>query len=109
MAGNLLKDASGRVIQDASAVNLFAHYATRQKLTAIKTTGGILVAVIVNTGGGLDSVTTLYDSNGEESDIIAVIDSRNMTGVFNYNCKTDTGITISTTGIEAPDVTVIYR
>jgi hypothetical protein len=103
----LSKDDNGNIVQDGA--NTFAHYSTNQTTTAVKATPGVLSAVVINTKGTVASVTTIYDSNAAASNVIAVIDSLNLSGTFTFNVKTTVGITISTTGTAAPDVTVIYH
>jgi hypothetical protein len=80
---------------------------TTSTTTVVKTGGGILNSVVVNTKGTTASVVTVYDNTAGSGTKIATIDSLNQVGGYIYGTQFATGLTIVTTG--APDITVTYR
>lgn len=86
----------------------FTHIAASATNT-IKSGAGVLHAVIVNTKGTVASTLTLYDNTAGSGTIIAIIDSLNLSGTFEFDIAFATGLTIVSTGTVAPDFTVSYR
>lgn len=80
---------------------------TTSTTTLVKTGAGVLHAVIVNTKGTVASAVTVYDALTATGDPIAIIDSLNLSGTFEYEVAFSTGLTVVTTG--APNITVSYR
>lgn len=82
---------------------------TTSTTTLVKSGEGKLHAVIVNTKGTVASTITVYDALTATGTPIAVIDSLNLSGTFEYDINFSTGLTLVTTGTAAPNVTVSYR
>lgn len=88
----------------------YSHTAiTTATTTLVKSGAGVLHAVIVNTKGTVASTVTVYDALTATGTPVAIIDSLNLSGTFEYDIIFATGLTIVTTGTAAPDVTVSYR
>lgn len=77
--------------------------------TLVKTGAGNLRSITVNSKGTVASTITVYDAITAVAPVIAVIDSLNLSGTFEYDIAFSTGLTIVTTGTVAPDITVSYR
>ncbi len=99
----------------ASSGNLFTEHhfqyahITTSTTTVVKASAGFVHLVAVNTKGTIASTITVYDNTSAAGQVVAVVDSLNLFGVFIYDIQMNTGITVVTTGTVAPDVTVSYR
>lgn len=87
---------------------LYKHIAT-STTTLVKSGAGVLKGVTINTKGTVASTTTIYDSLTATGAIVAIIDSLNLEGQFEYDIEFGIGLTIVTTGTIAPDITASYR
>ena len=86
----------------------FSHIAAAAT-TNVKAGAGVLHAVIVNAKGTVASTLTIYDNIVGAGTVIAIIDSLNLSGTFEFDIAFATGLTIVSTGTVAPDFTVSYR
>jgi hypothetical protein len=96
-------------IDPLSSMFNFVNYSANQATTVIKAAPGILGSVIVNTKGTVASTVSIYDHASSATNPIAVIDSLNQAGTFEFNCALQNGLVITTTGTAAPNVTVTYK
>lgn len=76
--------------------------------TVVKNAPGILKAVIVNGLGTVASACTIYNNTAGSGTKVGTINTLSLSGNFDYDVWMDTGITIVTTGILAPDLTIVY-
>ena len=77
--------------------------------TTIKSSSGMLHNITVNTKGTVASAITVYDALTATGTPIAIIDSLNLYGTFNFDINFSVGLTIVTTGTSAPNLTIAYR
>ena len=77
--------------------------------TVVKSGAGTLHSVCINTKGTVASVITIYDNTTDNGNTIGKIDSLNLSGTYTYDVAFSTGLTIVTTGVLAPDITVSYK
>ena len=97
---------SNKVAAAQAGANSFKYVATATT-TACKSGAGVLVGVVINTGGA-SSVCTLYDNTAGSGTKIAVI-STAAVGSLKYDLQFSTGLTaVTATGTPA-DITIIYR
>jgi hypothetical protein len=100
--------ATDAVFETVSAGYSFTNISTATT-TVVKNGAGTLHAVIVNSKGTVASTLTVYDNTAGSGTIIAIIDSLNLSGTFEYDIDFATGCTIVSTGTVAPNFTVSYR
>jgi hypothetical protein len=77
--------------------------------TAIKSSSGMLHAIVVNSKGTVASTIEIYDATSATGTPFAIIDSLNLYGTFIFDVDFTTGLTLKTTGTVAPNVTIVYR
>lgn len=82
---------------------------TTSTTTTVKSGAGVLHLVNINADGTVASAVTVYDSLTGSGTKIATINSLALSGAFVYDIAFTTGLTIVTTGTQAPDVTVSWR
>lgn len=82
---------------------------TTSTTTTIKSGGGVIHGVTINSKGTIASTVTIYDNTAASGTKIATIDSLNLSGSFFYDAGFSTGLTVVTTGTLAPDITVLWR
>lgn len=82
---------------------------TTSTTTTVKSGAGVLHLVNVNALGTVASTTTVYDNTAGSGTKIATINSLTLSGPFQYDIAFSTGLTLVTTGTQAPDITVSYR
>lgn len=102
----LSSDQSTLPVQEAS--NTGTHISTATT-TQVKSGAGTLVRVVVNSKGTVASAVAIYDATSGTTNPVAIIDSLNLSGTFEYDVAVSTGIRVVTTGTVAPDVTVVWR
>lgn len=91
-------------VQNVETGDSYSHITT-STTTVVKASPGTVKKVSVNSLGTVASAVTVRD----DATVLAVIDSLNETGTWDYNIACATNITVVTTGIVAPDVTVTFR
>lgn len=97
---------ANKVAAAQAGANSFKYIATATT-TACKSGAGVLVGVVINTGGA-SSVCTLYDNTAGSGTKIAVINTAAQ-GSLIYGLQFTTGLTaVTATGTPA-DITIIYR
>lgn len=79
---------------------------TTSTTTAVKTSPGVLLRVVVNTGGSGSSIA-LYDSLTGSGTLIGTM-STSLQSESNYGVKTTKGLTVVTSGGVPADITVVY-
>lgn len=82
---------------------------TTSTTTTVKSGAGVLHLVNINADGTVASTVTVYDNTTGSGTKIATINSLALSGAFVYDVAFTTGLTIVTTGTQAPDITVSYR
>ncbi len=82
---------------------------TTSTTTTVKSGAGVLHLVNINADGTVASAVTVYDSLTGSGTKIATINSLALSGAFVYDVAFSTGLTITTTGTQAPDITVSWR
>lgn len=103
----LTTDANGRLyVTDTTAGYSFANLAANTT-TTLKTGAGVLHTVVINTKGGT-STATIYDNTTNSGNKIATIDTTLSTTAFLYDTAFSTGLTITTAGVSAADLTVSF-
>lgn len=80
-------------------------YANVAADATIKATPGVLKSVIVNSKGTVASTITVRDG----TNVIAIIDSLNLSGTFTFNVGCLTNINVVVTGTIKPNLTVTYQ
>lgn len=76
--------------------------------TTVKTGPGILHAIVVNNVGATASVT-IWDNTAASGTLIATI-SPGISGLTTvYDVSFNTGLTVTTAGGTAPNITVVYQ
>ena len=69
----------------------------------------MLHCIVVNTLGTVASAVTIYDGASAAGTKIATINSLTLGGSLIYDVAFANGLTITSTGVAAPDLTVSYR
>ena len=82
---------------------------TSATTTTLKSGSGTLHTVNINALGTVASSVTIYDNTSAAGTPIATINSLAFLGTATYDVQFSTGLTIVTTGVLAPNVTVSYR
>ena len=103
-----LNTIAGNTTNTLSAANGFRSI-TATGTTTIKTGAGVLHTVCINSLGTVASVVAIYDSTTATGTKIGTINSLTLGGSFVYDVAFSNGLTIATTGVLAPDITVSYR
>lgn len=81
---------------------------TANGTTSVKGSPGVLKGIIVNSLGTVASLTTIYDSTSASGTKVGSLNTLSILGPIDYDVWMTTGITITTTGVLPPDITVIY-
>lgn len=97
-------DGTTNRVSNVEAGDSYARITTAAT-TVVKASAGVIKKIIINSKGTVASTVSVQDS----ATVLALIDSLNLAGTFEYNITCATNITIVTTGTVAPDVTVTYR
>lgn len=97
-------DGTTNRVNAVMAGDSYSHITTAAT-TVVKASAGTIKKVSVNSKGTVASTVSVQD----DATVLAVIDSLNLSGTWDYNIACATNITIVTTGTVAPDVTVTYR
>lgn len=106
---SLAVNADGSInVSSAATPGYSSANITTATTTTVKTGAGTLHSINVNTAGGAGSTTTIYDNTAGSGTKLATIDSTKV-GANIYDAAFSTGLTVTTTGSGAPDITVSYR
>jgi hypothetical protein len=82
---------------------------TTSTTTVVKSGSGTLHAVNINSLGTVASSIQVYDNTSASGSLIATINSLSVLGTMTFDVQFGTGLTIVTTGVLAPNVTISYR
>jgi len=83
---------------------------TTSTTTTFKSGAGVLHTVTINQLGTVASTVSIFDNTAGSGTSIAVLNSLSTgEGTYTYDVAFTTGLTITTTGTAAPNVTVSYR
>ncbi len=93
----------------AAAVTNAYRNLTATGTIVLKSGAGVLHTVTINSLGTVASVVTLYDNTAASGAKIGTINSLTLGGSMVYDVAFNTGLTVATTGVVAPDITVSYR
>ena len=88
--------------------NSYSHIATSTN-TVVKASPGNLHSITINQLGTVASLITIYENTAASGTVIGIINSLTFSGTFTFDVAFATGLTITTTGTAAPDLTVSYR
>lgn len=78
--------------------------------TVVRSSGGILYAVTINTKGASSNVLTIYDNGTTCSGtVIAAVDTTSNIGTLTYNVATKNGICVTLGTGTSADVTVAWQ
>ena len=86
----------------------YVHIAANGTTTA-KSGAGLLRRIVINTKGSAANTLTVYDSTTGSGTVIAVIDTTNAGGSFDYELDFATGLTLVLASGTAADITVIFE
>lgn len=82
---------------------------TTSTTTVVKGTFCILKSIIVNSLGTVASVVTIYNNSAASGTKVGTLNTLALLGVIDYGgIVLSNGLTITTTGIVPPDITIIY-
>ena len=76
--------------------------------TVVKSGGGFLHAITINTKGATANTAIVFDNTAGSGTTIATIDTTTAVGTLILDVKFSTGLTIVTATGTAPDMTVSY-
>ena len=83
---------------------------TTSTTTTFKSGAGVLHTVTINQLGTVASTVSIFDNTAGSGTSIAVLNSLSTgEGTYTYDVAFTTGLTVTTTGTAAPNVTVSYR
>jgi hypothetical protein len=82
---------------------------TTATTTTVKSGSGTLHTVNVNALGSVASTVAIFDNTAGSGTPIATINSLAFLGTLTFDVQFNTGLTIVTTGVLPPNVTVSYR
>lgn len=83
---------------------------TTATTTTFKSGAGILHSITINSLGTVASTVTVYDNTAGSGTQIAILNSLSSgQGTYVYDVAFTTGLTITTTGTAAPNITVSYQ
>lgn len=107
-AATLLAGAAIAAPQQGTGIN-YKHIAT-STTTLVKTGAGTLDTICINSLGTVASTVEFDDAITHTTPVIGILNSLT-TGqnCYRFNILFNTGLSITTTGSVAPDVTVSYR
>lgn len=82
---------------------------TASTTTTVKSGAGVLHTVNVNALGSVASTVAIFDNTAGSGTSIATVNSLAFLGTLTFDVAFTTGLTIVTTGVLPPNVTVSYR
>jgi hypothetical protein len=82
---------------------------TTATTTTVKSGSGTLHTVNINALGSVASTVAIFDNTAGSGTAIATVNSLAFLGTLTFDVQFNTGLTLVTTGVLPPNVTVSYR
>ena len=110
-----MAQAAGLDTYTINSSSYIAEAATLQSISSQTIRGGIFVGVVISSPMPLGSIS-FFDSNGVMSSTIGIVstgniapDNRSGAQTVLFNVRISSGLTYTSTGIDRPGLTVIYK